>query len=189
MHLDIGSGGGANYRFDSKKHTELHVDLVAGGVRADGLLLPFRDSSFEAAQAIHVLEHIPRADHRSFLHEVHRTLKPGAPFHVEVPNLLEVARKLLVMGDEIATIPKPQPGPEWTRYDRVAERIRCWTLSVYGKHRHVGDAHCWGFMPYGLRDDLDGARFVNIKQLVKDKEMISQHYRQEPVILFRCEKP
>ncbi len=185
--LNIGCGGGKTGRH-TRKNKQLNIDLIAGGVRADGLALPFRSESFEAAQAIHVLEHIPRAKHGSFIREAHRVLKPGGVLWIEVPNLLEVCRKLVVIGDELERTPYTGGGPEESRYDRLQERVRCWTLSVYGKHRHVGDAHCWGFMPQTLMRDMRLYNFSQVQHVIGDENMVSEHYLQEPVILVKATK-
>lgn len=189
--LNIGCGG-AKTKPHAAGNKQVNIDLIAGGVRADALALPFRSESFDTAKAIHVLEHITRDEQRFFLMEAHRVLRPGGILYVEVPNLLEVCRKLVKAGDEINTLVWNEPGPEYTRFDRVAERVRVDTLSVYGKYRHVGDSHCWGFMPHSLTSLLNTYGFDKVELFLGSPEvrdnMISDHYTMEPVILAKAYK-
>ena len=171
MKLNVGCGGKQNKPFQAGDTVK--IDLVAGNVRANACALPFTESCFDEINAIHVLEHIPRKEHDSFYSEMYRVLKPGGVFYVEVPNLLEVCKLLIELGD------LEEKDPD------IKERIRCWTLSVYGKNRHVGDSHNWGFMPYLLGDDLRRNGFTEVAQ---QEEMVSNHYLMEPVILFRASK-
>ncbi len=188
-HLNIGCGEDRNFPHRAGRE-KVELDLVAGGVRGSALALPFRDESFESARAIHVLEHIPRADHDSFISEAKRVLKPGGVLWVEVPNLLEACRKLVVAGDKLE---KGTEDPE--RAERLMERIRIYTLSLYGKNRHVGDSHCWGFMPYLLRETLSQYGFSEVELIEGDPQsreyqeaMISEHWTQEDVILAKATK-
>ena len=167
MKLSVGCGAQANKPFDSEW---VKIDLISGNVRADARFLPFKDNSFEEIRAIHVLEHIPRCGHDSFYDEIYRVLKPDGLFYVEVPNLREVCRRLV-------NIPAVSEANK--------EQLRIWTLSLYGKNRHLGDSHHWGFMPYLLREDLEGHSFIGVEE---QTEMVSNHYLMEPVILFRCTK-
>jgi hypothetical protein len=104
-------------------------------------------------------------------------LKPEGFFYVEVPNLLEVCKKIAYLGSKSKTAA-----------ERDKERIRVWTLSLYGKNRHVGDSHNWGFMPYLLCDDLQRHSFKDVTQLTEIDDMISEHYSMEAVILVRGSK-
>ncbi len=148
----------------------VNVDLVRHKARghfavADGCALPFPAERFETIHAIHVLEHMPRDRHVPFLLEIARTLSPFGSAFVEVPDFLEVVRLLVEAAQ---------------RGDHEEARIR--TVGVYGKGRHFGDFHHWGFAPWYLENLF---RQVGLK-CERQKEMISAHYRQEPVLLYRC---
>ena len=134
-------------------------------VQASGTALPFRDERFECIHMIHVLEHLPRDLHLPMLREVRRVLAPGRFAYIEVPDFLQVARLLVRAADA---------------GDHEEVRIR--TVGVYGKGRHFGDFHHWGFAPWYLENLLGQAGL----QCVQDPFMISGHYRQEPVILMRA---
>ena len=66
--------------------------------------------------------------------------------------------------------------------NREWEKLRCWTLSVYGKHRYIGDSHAWGFYPELLLQDFASAGFDNVQILKEDA--VSDHHTQEPWIVL-----
>lgn len=62
-------------------HHRLEGESLAGAfVRADFTALPFRSGSFDGAYDISSVQQNPVADIRRILGEVHRILKPGAPY-------------------------------------------------------------------------------------------------------------
>lgn len=126
--------------------------------------LPFKTGSFDEIHTVHVLEHVARTDHKRFLSECYRVLDPGGILIVEVPDFTKTCQKIL--GAYV--------NQEW-------EKVRCWTLSVYGKHRYVGDSHAWGFYPELLVNDFSSAGFDNVQILKEDA--VSDHHTQEPVIV------
>ncbi len=153
----------------------INIDLVKPDkkpkgkyVMADALNLPFSDNTFSEIRAIHCLEHIPRKEHKKFYEEMFRVLKRGGVLWIEVPDFIKICGYLAnsyITGN--------------------MEQTRIWTLSVYGKNRHKGDSHHWGFSEQLLLDDLNEYNF-NV-QIEKEK-MISSHFLQEPIILVRAEK-
>jgi ubiquinone/menaquinone biosynthesis C-methylase UbiE len=95
--LDLGCGDGhfATVAFDrilevglDSEEKSLREAIRRGGYRtliqSLGGRMPFPDSYFGSAMSNSVLEHIPQVD--EVLQEVHRVLKPGAPFVFCVPN-------------------------------------------------------------------------------------------------------
>lgn len=151
----------------------VNVDIVRhdpnGGrfLVADGCALPFRDGQFTRVHAIHVLEHLPRDLHLPMLRELARVLAGnGAGYaFIEVPDFLSVVRMLVAAADA-----------------GEHEECRIRTVGVYGKGRHQGDFHHWGFAPWYLENLLGKAGL----RCRRDHEMISGHYQQEPVLLYRC---
>lgn len=74
--IDIGAGPHPPYRGCLPAGwSYLDVDLDAGDVHADALLLPFRSGSLDAALSNAVLEHLP--DPAAALEETARILRPG----------------------------------------------------------------------------------------------------------------
>jgi ubiquinone/menaquinone biosynthesis C-methylase UbiE len=59
--------------------------LQPPGVQADAARLPFRSAAFDCVIATAVLEHVPHP--QRVVREVHRVLRPGGLFYVEVPFL------------------------------------------------------------------------------------------------------
>lgn len=150
----------------------VNIDLVRHKPRgrfavADGCKLPFPAERFRTIHAIHVLEHMPRDRHIPFLREIARTLSPGGFAFIEVPDFLGV---LALLNDAVR------------RGDYEEARIR--TVGVYGKGRHHGDFHHWGFMPWYLQKLIADVGL----RCEREHEMISGHHRQEPVLLYRCWK-
>lgn len=148
----------------------VNLDVVRAKPRGhfvvgNGCALPFHVESFTTIHAIHVLEHLPRAAHLPFLSEVARVLAPGGSAFIEVPDFLEVVRLLLRAADA---------------GDREEARIR--TVGVYGKGRHRGDFHHYGFAPWHLENLFAQAGL----RCERSHEMISGHHRQEPILLYRA---
>lgn len=82
MRLEI--GGGTNRRAGYRNLDPHHGDEGLRCLVQDGIPLP--DDSVDAAYASHVFEHIPQGQPRiDALNEVHRVLRPGAPFEIIVP--------------------------------------------------------------------------------------------------------
>jgi predicted SAM-dependent methyltransferase len=166
MKLNLGS---RDTGFAKKEWVNL--DIVRAkkvNVIGTGAALPFRDNSFEEIHCVHVLEHVRRHLHEPFLSEMHRTVRPGGLVYVEVPNfetiVTENLHKAFKAGDERA--------------------IHIWTTSIYGKNDIVGMEHHWGFYPGLLRKKFCAAGFTTVNQITEKEQMISTHYRQEPVLLM-----
>jgi hypothetical protein len=79
--------GECNHYFFPAKFVTLDFGGADFTVRLDeSLRLPFADSSQEIAYASHVLEHLQKPVLERVLREVHRVLKPGCGFRIEVPD-------------------------------------------------------------------------------------------------------
>lgn len=175
--LNIGSS--STIRGEYKKPEWVNIDLVKPYERpksnkyvvASSLGLPFRDNSFDEIRAIHCLEHIERKEHNKFYEEAFRVLKKDSSLFIEVPNFVEICNilSLLFQNKEDK--------------DRK-EKIRITTLSIYGKGRHIGDQHRWGFSKELLVEDLENY----FPKVSIEEEMISNHYLYEPVILVKATK-
>lgn len=134
-------------------------------VQGDGAELPFADRQFRQIHAIHVLEHLPRDRHLPMLREIARVLHRDGSAWIEVPDFLSVVRMLVDAA---------------SRGQHEETRIR--TVGVFGKGRHEGDFHHWGFAPWYLEALIREAGM----EPQRSHEMISGHHRQEPVLLYRC---
>jgi predicted SAM-dependent methyltransferase len=167
--LQIGSGKAAEaYRTPEW----INIDLVRHKPRghfvvADGCALPFPSGRFETIHAIHVLEHMPRDGHLPFLREIGRTLTNDGMAWIEVPDFLSVCRKLM---EAVAVDDQ--------------EEVRIRTVGIYGKGRHHGDWHHWGFAPWYLENLFAQAGL----RCERSYDMISGHHKQEPVLLYRCRR-
>ncbi len=146
-----------------KKH-----NLVFG----DGCNMPFKNNCFELIHCIHMMEHVDRRDHPSLLNEIIRTLKPKGQVYIEVPNFIKVCENIVNLYKD-------------NNLNELREQIRCWTLSVYGKGRYNGDTHRWGFYPELLKEDMEKVGL----EVSFPTENISNHWKQEPVILICGTKP
>jgi SAM-dependent methyltransferase len=65
--------------------------------------LPFADKTFEAAYALHVIEHLTPAEARSFVNELYRVLKPAGIVRISTPDLEDICRSYLRQLDECRT--------------------------------------------------------------------------------------
>jgi SAM-dependent methyltransferase len=94
--LDVGAGAGELNAYDLKGRVQrlvgVDVDrrvsanpLLDVGVPADICALPFRESSFDVAFSIYVLEHVN--DPAALVAEIYRVLRPGGICMALTPNL------------------------------------------------------------------------------------------------------
>jgi len=170
LHLNVGSGLPKG-KYINKEWVNVDMELFDSPnfVQADVLRgLPFPDNSFDSVRAVHVLEHINRNSHDEFLREIVRVLKKGGELSVEVPNFIAVCENMLD-GYRIGDL----------------EKVRIWTVSIYGKQRHKGDTHCWGFTVQAL---IQKMRDTGLEEVKRSLSMISEHYLIEPVILVKGTK-
>jgi len=147
-------------------------------VTAKGEQLPLRDESVTEIHCIHMLEHLSRPQHEAVVQEMSRILIPGGVAMVEVPDFISTCFHIV----KFHQMSLEHEDPAYRA--GAAEALRCMTLSVYGKGRTPWDYHHWGFSFEGLA--ALGARYGF--SCVRETEMISGHYRQEPVLLIRMTK-
>src|SRR5690606_22817138 len=88
--------------------------------RGSILDIPLADGSLDLVLCLDVIEHIPLADHRRAVWELHRVLRPGGVMLATIPNLAHLASRLrfLVTGRLIRTStvehhPGDRPFAEW----------------------------------------------------------------------------
>jgi predicted SAM-dependent methyltransferase len=172
MKLQVGSSEvegrykGADWtNLDIKPHRG--VDIVADASER----IPLDTNSVDEIHCIHVLEHVTRDKYKPMLREMYRVLKPGGVLYVETPDFR-------------GTIANLQHAFEQSDVDA----IHIWTTSVYGKNEREGMAHHWGFYEGLLRREFRFQGFKDVDRLVFTNEMISSHYKQEPVLLVRGTK-
>jgi predicted SAM-dependent methyltransferase len=143
------------------------VDIVADASER----IPLDTNSVDEIHCIHVLEHVTRNKYSPMLREMHRVLKPGGHLYVETPDFQRTIDKLLA-----AFISKD------------TDAIHIWTTSVYGKSERKGMSHHWGFYEGLLRREFRHQGFKDVDRLTEKEDMISGHYKQEPVLLVRGTK-
>ncbi len=140
------------------------VDIIADASDK----IPLESNSIDEIHCIHVLEHVTRDKYPLMLREMYRVLKPGGHLYVETPDFMGTINNLqgaFVTGD--------------------VESIHIWTTSVYGKNEREGMAHHWGFYEGLLRRAFRNQGFNEVDRLTEIDEMISTHYKQEPILLIR----
>lgn len=175
MKLNIGSS--TTIRGQYKNPEWVSIDLIKPTGRVRGryvagsvVALPFKDETFDEIHMIHSLEHIPRKLHPDVYKELHRVLIQEGHVFIEVPDLIQCCKEIISIWEKM---------PE-----DFSEKIRLRTLSLYGKGRSPGDYHHWGFAPEVLEKDLRDHGFHPEFWL----EHISNHFKYEPVILYRGTK-
>lgn len=65
--------------------------------------LPFADQTFDAAYALHIVEHLTPAEAASLVDELFRVLKPGGIVRISTPDLEDICRSYLRQLDECRT--------------------------------------------------------------------------------------
>lgn len=111
----------------------LHAEGLAGVevVRYPGHPLPFPDASFDAAESLDVLEHVPDGDR--YLGELTRVLRPGGCILLVTPNRLwPVEQHVNVVGPPWLPI-----GLGNALYPRLAERVGDRGSELAWRMRHV----------------------------------------------------
>ncbi len=171
MKLNIGcSWPDAKYKaaewinFDLKENERVNV-------KGDALQLPFKTGSIDEIHCIHLLEHLTRNKYPIVIREMHRVLKEGGSCYVETPDFKGTVENLYN-----------------SFKNQDTEAIHIWTTSAYGKSERDGMAHHWGFYEGLLRREMRRQGFISVVRLSEPKEMISSHYRQEPILLVKGTK-
>lgn len=168
MKLQVGSSR-ARGKYRGREWINLDIVKQEGvNVQGTGLALPFVSNTFDEIHCIHVLEHLTRDKPPIMLREMYRVLKPGGLLYVEVPDLQGT---VLYLHDAFEKA--------------YIDGIHIWTTSLYGKSEHEGMAHHWGFYEGSLRRELRLQGFKEVNRLIRKDEMISTHWRQEPILLVR----
>ncbi len=172
MKLQVGSSvprgkykQGDWFNIDIEPHDG--VDMVVDA--SEGI--PIATDTFEEIHCIHVLEHVTRDKYRPMLREMRRVLKPGGHLYVEVPDFQGTVRNLTAAFEAGDT-----------------EAIHIWTTSTYGKSERKGMSHHWGFYEGLLHREFKHQGFKKVDRLVEKEDMISTHYKQEPILLIRGTK-
>ena len=171
MKLQVGSSDvRGSYKsgwinLDIKEHDG--VDIIADASE----YIPFKTGTFDKIHCAHVLEHVTRDKYKPMLREMHRVLKPGGSLYVEVPDFRGTIENLMKAFE-----------------NNDADAIHIWTTSVYGKNEREGMAHHWGFYEGFLRREFRHQGFNDVIRLTEKDDMISTHYKQEPVLLIRGTK-
>ncbi len=112
-------------------------------VKCDAFPLPFDTDFADEIWAIHLLEHLHRAEAGQALYEWFRVLKPGGKLVIEVPCLDKIAQ-LIVDGEK---------------------NIRLTTMGLFGDPRDPKPdmLHKWCWSKMELTDTLVGVNFCNIQ--------------------------
>lgn len=164
MKLNIGASVPSNMY----KRGWINLDLVRHdriNILGSGLALPFKDNSIDLIHCVHVLEHVTRDKNLLMLKEMQRVLRPGGEAWIEVPDFARIIDKLKTALD-----------------NHSKEHIHIWTTSIYGKNERPGMAHYHGFTEELLSDKILDAGFLTVQRKF---DMISEHYRLEPVMLMK----
>jgi predicted SAM-dependent methyltransferase len=172
MKLQVGSSEVVG-RYRGKDWLNLDIEHHSGvNIVADASeRIPLDDNTIEEIHCIHVLEHVTRDKYVPMLKEMYRVLKPGGVLYVETPDFRGTINNLqgaLITGNLI--------------------EIHKWTTSVYGKNERPGMAHYWGFYEELLQRAMEVNGFKDVTQITEVEDMISGHYKQEPVLLMRGTK-
>jgi predicted SAM-dependent methyltransferase len=168
MNLNIGASEVKGIYRDSS-WINLDINKNKGvNVVGSGLVLPFKNNSIDLIHCVHVLEHVTRDKNERMLAEMFRVLKPGAETYIEVPNFKKIVYLLA----------------EAFRTNNI-KIIHNLTTSIYGKNERLGMAHYWGFTKEKLTEKMVKMGFKKAGSIVGNENMISGHYRQEPVLLMR----
>lgn len=169
INLNLGSSVARGVYKRSKNWINIDLCKYKGvNLRANLTYLPISNSSVNKIHCIHVLEHLTRNLIPIAIEEMSRVLVSGGTCFIEVPNFPVIVKKLV----------------EAYR-DNNQFMIHKWRTSIYGKTERPGMAHHFGFDKHILRKYMLDSGFRYVHFLKEESEMISNHYKQEPVLLAK----
>jgi predicted SAM-dependent methyltransferase len=174
MKLQVGCG---EVRGIYKRSEWVNIDLVKVSdddgmeVLGNATKLPFKTNTFEEIHCIHVLEHVTRDKYPVMIREMCRVMKPGGLCYIETPDFKGTI-------DNVVS----------AFANNDVDAIHIWTTSVYGKSEREGMSHHWGFYEGLLRRVMRQQGFTDVDRLIGTDNMISMHYKGEPVLLVRGTK-
>lgn len=157
-----------------KKEEWINLDIIANervNIQGSALELPFATGSIEEIHCVHLLEHLTRDKYPLVIREMHRVLKEGGVCYVETPDFRGTIENLYNSFKAQDT-----------------EAIHIWTTSTYGKNEREGMAHYMGFYEGLLRREMRHQGFKTVIRLEEKEDMISTHWKQEPILLVRGTK-
>jgi len=145
LKLDIGAGGVKTPGYKTvDADPSVEPDILCNVL--DGI--PVSDDSCTHLRLSHVLEHFTPADGLKLLRELHRILAPGGTLFVEVPDLLEVARRIV---DQNGLDIIPPPGLSLALYPHGV---------IYGSQENEYQFHKTGYTPPYLRQTMERSGFI-----------------------------
>jgi len=151
--LEIGSG---NKPMPGYLHFDVREDVRADVV-GDAIALPFKDGEFSEVFSRFFLEHLPRAQARKSLVEMHRVLAKGGKLEIIVPNIAYFFKLFL---------------------EETGQKKE-WALNkIYGFENYKEDHHFFGYDEETLTKFLKEAGFLDIKK-IKSKECEEQYLAME----------
>jgi len=171
MNLNLGSSCPRGI-YKTKEWVNVDITRSRGvNVIGDGFQLPFKDNTFERVHSVHVLEHLDRDKWPLMLEEIYRVTKVNGVAYIEVPDFqrqIDIMSKLLKGED---------------RWQQHLMRTAIW-----GKTERKGMGHQFGFDWPLLNRALKIVGFDVVKKLTSNEDMISNHFKDGPVLLALCSK-
>jgi predicted SAM-dependent methyltransferase len=121
------------------------VDLDVVG---DVLNIPFPNERFKGVIFSHVLEHLPKIQHKRAILEIRRVLKQNGKVYIEIPDLLSACEFFV---------------------ENNTGRRDYWYQCIYGRNEYGSDQHLSGLTEQDLTDLLFDCGFGHLEWLDLDK--------------------
>jgi SAM-dependent methyltransferase len=103
--------------------------------------LPFADETFDAAYALHIVEHLTPDEAARFVREIHRVLQPGAIVRISTPDLEDICRNYLHQLDQWRSegSPRSMVRYRWSVYELLDQIVREQSGGLMAKAAATGD--------------------------------------------------
>lgn len=155
LDIELSSGYSLKKYIEKYKMSNIHF------VNANGILLPFKNGSFDRVISCQVIEHIPEDKLILFLQEIYRVLKNKGLCLIATLNLEHNIKKPSTYEKLYQHYKEFNKEELRLLLSRVFSQVEILGLDVSLKHRFFRRLKKWGFLQYHIKDFNPVSSFYN----------------------------